>query len=112
MFRWFVGLAIEDPVWNDSVFSKSCDRLIEHDAVTELFNATVEMVHKRGLLSGEHFSVDGTLIQARASHKRLPREDGPDPHCDVGPQIRWWYCNGLPAARAAAAAASRVAVGC
>lgn len=78
LFRWFVGLAIEDAVWNHSVFSKNRDRLIEHDAVTELFNATVEMANKRGLLSGEHFSVDGTLIQAWASHKSLRRKDGSD----------------------------------
>ena len=64
LFRWFVGLAIEDTVWNHSVFSKNRDRLIEHDTVTELFNATVQMAEQRGLLSGEHFSVDGTLIQA------------------------------------------------
>lgn len=69
LFRWFVGLAIEDTVWNQSVLSKSRDRLIEHDAVTELFNATVEMAEQRGLLSGEHFSVDGTLIQAWAATK-------------------------------------------
>ncbi|HRD98553.1 MAG TPA: IS5 family transposase [Rubrivivax sp.] len=78
LFRWFVGLAIEDAVWNHSVFSKNRDRLIEHDAVTELFNATVEMAEKRGLLSGEHFSVDGTLIQAWASHKSMRRKDGSD----------------------------------
>ena len=78
LFRWFVGLAIEDTVWNHSVFSKNRDRLIEHDAVTELFNATVEMADKRGLLSGEHFSVDGTLIQAWASHKSVRRKDGSD----------------------------------
>ncbi len=78
LFRWFVGLAIEDPVWNHSVFSKNRDRLIEHDAVTELFNATVEMAEERGLLSGEHFSVDGTLIQAWASHKSMRRKDGSD----------------------------------
>jgi transposase len=78
LFRWFVGLAIEDTVWNHSVFSKNRDRLIEHDAVTELFNATVEMADKRGLLSGEHFSVDGTLIQAWASHKSMRRKDGSD----------------------------------
>ncbi len=56
LFRWFVGLAIADTVWNHSVFSKNRDRPIEHDAVTELFNATVEMADKRGLLSGEHFN--------------------------------------------------------
>ena len=78
LFRWFVGLAIEDAVWNHSVFSKNRDRLIEHDAVTELFNATVEMANERGLLSGEHFSVDGTLIQAWAGHKSLRRKDGSD----------------------------------
>jgi transposase len=78
LFRWFVGLAIEDSVWNHSVFSKNRDRLIEHDAVTELFNATVEMAEQRGLLSGEHFSVDGTLIQAWASHKSMRRKDGSD----------------------------------
>lgn len=78
LFRWFVGLAIEDTVWNHSVFSKNRDRLIEHDAVTELFNATVEMANQRGLLSGEHFSVDGTLIQAWASHKSMRRKDGSD----------------------------------
>ena len=78
LFRWFVGLAIENTVWNHSVFSKNTDRLIEHDAVTELFNATVEMANQRGLLSGEHFSVDGTLIQAWASHKSMRRKDGSD----------------------------------
>lgn len=78
LFRWFVGLAIEDTVWNHSVFSKNRDRLVEHDVVTELFNATVEMADKRGLLSGEHFSVDGTLIKAWASHKSVRRKDGSD----------------------------------
>ena len=78
LFRWFVGLAIGDTVWNHSVFSKNRDRLIDHDAVTSLFNATVEMANKRGLLSGEHFSVDGTLIQAWASHKSMRRKDGSD----------------------------------
>ena len=78
LFRWFVGLPIDDPVWNHSVFSKNRDRLIEHDAVTRLFNATVEMAGRRGLLSGEHFSVDGTLIQAWASHKSVRRKDGSD----------------------------------
>jgi len=78
LFRWFVGLAIEDAVWNHSVFSKNRDRLIEHDIVTEMFNATVEMAKQRGLLSGEHFSVDGTLIQAWASQKSMRRKDGSD----------------------------------
>jgi transposase len=78
LFRRFVGLSLEDTVWKHSVFSKNRDRLIQHDAVTDLFNATVEMTDKRGLLSGEHFSVDGTLIQAWASHKSMRRTDGSD----------------------------------
>lgn len=86
LFRWFVGLAIEDTVWNHSVFSKNRDRLIEFDAVTELFNATVEMADTKGLLSGEHFSVDGTLIQAWASHKSVRRKDGSD---DGRPPENW-----------------------
>lgn len=86
LFRWFVGLAIEDAVWNHSVFSKNRDRLIEHDAVTDLFNATVEIANECGLLSGEHFSVDGTLIQAWASHKSMRRKDAAD---DERPPEDW-----------------------
>jgi len=86
LFRWFVGLSIEDTVWNHSVFSKNRDRLIEFDAVTDLFNATVEMADKRGLLSGEHFSVDGTLIHAWASHKSMRRKDSSD---DDRPREDW-----------------------
>ena len=78
LFRWFVGLAIDDTVWHHSVFSKNRDRFIEHDAATDIFNATVEMARERGLLSLEHFSVDGTLIQAWASHKSMRRKDGSD----------------------------------
>jgi len=78
LFRWFVGQAVEDSVWNHSVFSRNRDRLIEHDVVMDLFNATVETARTRGLLSGEHFSVDGTLIQAWASHKSVRRKDGSD----------------------------------
>jgi transposase len=78
LFRWFVGLAIEDAVWNHSVFSKNRDHLIEHDIVIALFNTTVDMAQAKGLLSGEHFSVDGTLIKARASHKSVRRKDGSD----------------------------------
>ncbi|WP_027820875.1 IS5 family transposase [Paraburkholderia bannensis] len=78
LFRWFVGLSIEDAVWNHSVFSKNRDRLLEFDVVTDLFNETVETAQKRCLLSGDHFSVDGTLIQAWASHKSIRRKDGSD----------------------------------
>ena len=78
LFRWFVGLSIDDPVWNHSTFSKNRDRLLEHDVVPELFAEVVRMAGQRGLLSADHFSVDGTLIQAWASHKSFrPKDDGP-----------------------------------
>ncbi|MFM9428783.1 hypothetical protein RCH10_005260 [Variovorax sp. GrIS 2.14] len=71
-------MSIEDTVWNHSVFSKNRDRMIEHDVVLELFNATVNMVKSKDLLSGEHFSVDGTQIKAWAGHKSMRRKDGSD----------------------------------
>ncbi len=78
LYRWFVGLSIDDAVWNHSVFSKNRDRLIKHDAVTAIFNATVQMAKDAGHLSGEHFSVDGTLIKAWAGQKSVQRKDGSD----------------------------------
>ena len=76
LFRWFIGLAMDDAVWVPTVFSKNRQRLIEHDAVIELFNQVLQMAQERDLLSGEHFSVDGTLIQAWAGHKSFVRKDG------------------------------------
>ena len=78
LFRWFIGLSMDDAVWVPSVFSKNRERLIEHDAVIELFNQVLEMADEQELLSGEHFSVDGTLIQAWASHKSFCAKDGSD----------------------------------
>jgi transposase len=69
LFRWFIGLSMDDAVWVPTVFSKNRDRLLEHDAVIALFNEVLAIAHKRDWLSGEHFSVDGTLIQAWAGHK-------------------------------------------
>ena len=78
LFRWFVGLSIDDAVWNHSVFSKNRDRMIDNDVVIALFNATVDMAQAKDLLSGEHFSVDGTQIKAWAGHKSMRRKDGSD----------------------------------
>ena len=69
LYRWFIGLAMEDAVWVPTVFSKNRERLLAHDAVIELFNHVLQSADQQGWLSGEHFSVDGTLIQAWASHK-------------------------------------------
>jgi transposase len=78
LFRWFVGLAIDDVVWNHSTFSKNRDRLLDHEVIPELFAEVVKLAGDRDLLSTEHFSVDGTLIQAWASHKSFVRKDGSD----------------------------------
>ncbi len=78
LFRWFIGLAMDDAVWVPTVFSKNRERLIEHDAVIEFFNQIVQQAQEQELLSGEHFSVDGTLIQAWAGHKSFVRKDGGD----------------------------------
>jgi transposase len=78
LFRWFIGLAMDDAVWVPTVFTKNRERLIAHDAVIELFNHVLEVADKQDWLSGEHFSVDGTLIQAWAGHKSFVRKDGSD----------------------------------
>ncbi len=76
LFRWFIGLSMDDRVWVPTVFSKNRERLIEHAAIIELFNQVLEQAEARNLLSDEHFSVDGTLIQAWAGHKSFVRKDG------------------------------------
>ena len=76
LFRWFIGLSIDDAVWDHSTFSKNQDRLLEHEVITALFTEVVEQARKRDLMSDEHFSVDGTLIQAWASQKSFrPRDE-------------------------------------
>lgn len=78
MFRWFVGLSVDEPVWNPSTFSKNRDRLAQADIGRRLFEEIVEMARRRNLTSNEHFSVDGTLIAAWASQKSVRRRDGSD----------------------------------
>jgi transposase len=78
LFRWFIGLSMDDVVWVPTVFSKNRERLIKHDAVIEFFNEVLAIAQKKDWLSSEHFSVDGTLIQAWAGHKSFARKDGGD----------------------------------
>ena len=70
---------MDDAVWDHSSFTTNRDRLIEHDAVRTLFSNIVAQAEAAGLLSDEHFSVDGTLIRAWASNKSLVPRDGPSP---------------------------------
>lgn len=78
LFRWFIGLSMDDSVWVPTVFSKNRDRLLEHDAVIALFNEVLAIASKNDWLSGEHFSVDGTLIQAWAGHKSFKPKNASD----------------------------------
>jgi transposase len=79
LFRWFVGLSMERQPWDHSTYSKNRDRLIEHEVVRELFERVLDQAREKHLLSSEHFSVDGTLIHAWASHKSFVPKDGPPP---------------------------------
>lgn len=78
LFRWFIGLSMDDSVWVPTVFSKNRQRLIEHDAVVAFFNEVLAQAERRDWLSKEHFSVDGTLIQAWAGHKSFVRKSSDD----------------------------------
>ncbi len=80
LFRWFVGLSIDDPVWDATVFTKNRERLLEGEVAAGFFTVVVDQARAHGLLSDEHFTVDGTLIEAWAGHKGFKRKDNPDRH--------------------------------
>ena len=75
LFRWFVGLGMDDPVWDHSTFSKNRDRLLEGEIATRFLAAVLAQPQIKRLLSSEHFSVDGTLIEAWASMKSFRPKD-------------------------------------
>ena len=78
LFRWFVGLTLEERIWDHSTFTKNRDRLIEAGVARKLLRRVGRRARREGLLSSEHFSVDGTLIEAWSSVKSLRRRDGKD----------------------------------
>jgi len=82
LFRWFVGLNLDDPVWDPTVCTKNRQRLLEGEVATAFLERVVALAQQRGLLSGEHFTVDGTLIEAWASLKSFKRKDGKPPAPD------------------------------
>jgi transposase len=82
LFRWFVGIGIDDPVWDHSSFSKNRDRLLEGEVAAKFLTAILSQPRIKRLLSSEHFSVDGTLIQAWASMKSF--QPKPPPENDRG----------------------------
>jgi transposase len=86
LFRWFVGLGMDEPIWSPTTFSKNRDRLLESDIAGAFFDAVLAQARAAGLLSDEHFTVDGTLLEAWASLKSFRRRDeaAPPPPEDPG----------------------------
>lgn len=78
LFRWFVGLGVDDPAWDHSSFTKNRDRLLEGQIAAKFLRAILAQPKVKRLLSSDHFSVDGTLIEAWASLKSFRRKDGSD----------------------------------
>lgn len=83
LFRWFVGLAMDAPVWVPTTFSKNRERLIEGDVARAFFEAVIAQADAARLLSDEHFTVDGSLVHAWASHKSFKPTDAP-PSTGIG----------------------------
>lgn len=75
MFRWFVGLNLDDDIWNATTFTKNRDRLLEGEVSERFFAEVLATAKKQGLVSQEHFTVDGTIIEAWASHKSFQRKE-------------------------------------
>jgi transposase len=84
LYRWFVGLKADDKIWDETVFTKNRERLFGGQMIDTLFEQVIEVANRRGLLSDEHFTVDGTLVEAWASLKSLKKKSGPDKRSDDG----------------------------
>jgi transposase len=75
LFRWFIGLSLDDPIWSPTTFSKNRDRLLQGDIASAFFDAVLDQARTADLLSDEHFTVDGTMLEAWASLKSFRRKD-------------------------------------
>ena len=79
LFRWFVGLSIDESVWDVTVFTKNRERFLDGEIANRFFDAVLAQAREAGLLSDEHFTVDGTLVEAWASHKSFQPIDNEPP---------------------------------
>src|SRR5918911_603755 len=79
LFRWFVGLNMDDPVWDVTVFTKNRNRFLKADIAKKFFERVVEQARSLDLMSDEHFTVDGTLLEACAGLKSFKRKDASEP---------------------------------
>ena len=84
LFRWFVGLGMDAKIWNPTTFTKNRDRLLNGEVAWRSFQVVVEQARSRGLLSKEHFTVDGTLIEAWAGHKSFVPKGAEGPKASGG----------------------------
>ena len=82
LFRWFVGLNLDDKLWDATVFTKNRDRLLEAEVAKEFLAQVVEQARGKGLISDEHFTIDGTLLEAWAGAKSFQAKDKPQPPAD------------------------------
>jgi transposase len=92
LFRWFVGLSMDDPVWDVRVFTKNRERLLDAELAQRFFNQVVTQARAQGLISAEHFTVDGTLIEAWAGQKSFQRTQGkptPPPDDPGNPSVNF-----------------------
>jgi transposase len=78
LFRWFVGLGVDDAVWHPTTFTQNRERLVGQDIARKFFDQVLSQAREAGLLSSEHFTVDGTFIEAWAGQKSFRRKDGSD----------------------------------
>jgi transposase len=86
LFRWFVGLSMDDPIWDPTVFTKNRDRLFQGDIAQAFFAAVLTQARRADLVSADHFTVDGTLLEAWASHKSFqPKAQPTPPPADADP---------------------------
>jgi transposase len=85
LFRWFVGMSANEPVWHPTVFTKNRDRLLEGAVAEEFFTIVLQQARRRRLLSSEHFTVDGTLIEAWAGQKSFQPKPGQDSYLKPPP---------------------------
>jgi transposase len=88
LFRWFVGIGVDDAAWDHSTFSKNRDRLLAGEVAAKLLSAVLSQPRVKRLLSTDHFSVDGTLIEAWASMKSFKPKDGGEPPSEGGGRNR------------------------
>jgi len=84
LYRWFVGLRADDKIWDESVFSKNRERLLNGEIANRFFEKVIKLANKKHLISDEHFTVDGTLVEAWASLKSFQNKDKEEKRKDDG----------------------------